>query len=59
MEIFSNLEQGGVKILLFSALRGIYEPFNRHKKIIAFDTFEGFRDIHKKDGTHQMMFKGA
>jgi hypothetical protein len=26
----------------FAALRGIYEPFNRHRKIIGFDTFSGF-----------------
>ena len=32
----------GQNALLFSTLRGIYEPFNRHRKIIAFDTFEGF-----------------
>jgi|MDTC01.1.fsa_nt_gb hypothetical protein len=44
---------------LFIALRGIYEPFNRHKKIVAFDTFDGFPHVHKKDGSHQMMFKGA
>ena len=28
-------------------------------KIIVFDTFDGFPNVHKKDGTHQMMFKGA
>ena len=44
---------------LFSALRGIYEPFNRHKKIIAFDTFTGFPKLHKKDGNHEMMIKNA
>jgi len=30
---------------LFAAFRGMYEPFNRMKKIIAFDTFEGFPDL--------------
>ncbi len=29
----------GQNSILFSALRGIYEPFNRHRKILAFDTF--------------------
>ena len=29
---------------LFQSLRGIYEPFNRHRKIIGFDTFEGFTE---------------
>jgi hypothetical protein len=32
----------GQNMALFSALRGIYEPFNRHRKIVAFDTFAGF-----------------
>jgi hypothetical protein len=33
----------------FSALRGIYDPFNRHRKIVAFDTFTGFPGIDDKD----------
>jgi hypothetical protein len=33
----------GQTLSLLSALRGIFEPFNRHRKIIGFDTFEGFR----------------
>ena len=39
----------------FSALRGIYEPFNRHRKIIGFDTFAGFQKIDVKDGQSDMM----
>src|SRR4051794_524849 len=31
-------------------LRGIYEPFNHSRKIIGFDTFEGFPDVDSKDG---------
>lgn len=42
----------------FAALRGIYEPFNRHRKIIAFDTFTGFPDIKTEDGKSTMMEKG-
>jgi hypothetical protein len=48
----------GQNAALFSALRGIYEPFNRHKKIVAFDTFEGFPEIHEKDGNSSMMKPG-
>lgn len=33
-----------------SALRGILEPFNRHRKIVGFDTFTGFKGISKTDG---------
>ena len=42
----------------FSALRGIYEPFNRHRKIIGFDTFAGFPKIDSKDGNSDMMEVG-
>jgi hypothetical protein len=42
----------------FSALRGIYEPFNRHRKIIGFDTFAGFPKIDSKDGDSDMMEVG-
>ena len=43
---------------VFTCLRGIYEPFNRHKKIYAFDTFEGFKKIHSLDGNSTLMRKG-
>lgn len=39
----------GSNISTFSALRGIYEPFNRIRKIIGFDTFEGFPSLTDKD----------
>ncbi len=48
----------GQNLSLFSAFRGIYEPFNRHRKIVGFDTFEGFPSIHEKDGLSKMMKKG-
>lgn len=40
----------GQTVSLLSALRGIFEPFNRHRKIIGFDTFEGFKGVSKSDG---------
>ncbi|MEO5350065.1 MAG: class I SAM-dependent methyltransferase [Magnetococcus sp. YQC-3] len=41
----------GQTLSLLSALRGIYEPFNRHRKIVGFDTFAGFVGLDKeKDG---------
>jgi len=40
----------GQTLSIMSALRGIFEPFNRHRKIIGFDTFEGFSGIGAKDG---------
>jgi hypothetical protein len=40
----------GQNLALFTALRGIYEPFNRLRKIVAFDTFEGFPSVQTIDG---------
>lgn len=48
----------GQNLSLFSALRGIYEPFNRHRKIIGFDTFKGFPNIDSKDGKSDLMKEG-
>ncbi len=48
----------GQNLALFSALRGIYEPFNRHRQIVGFDTFEGFPDIVTQDGGSDMMYAG-
>jgi hypothetical protein len=40
----------GPTLSLMAALRGIFEPFNRHRKIIGFDTFGGFAGMNEKDG---------
>ncbi|GBF33424.1 DTDP-6-deoxy-L-hexose 3-O-methyltransferase [Desulfocucumis palustris] len=40
----------GQTLSFLLALRGIFEPFNRHRKIIGFDTFEGFKGVSDKDG---------
>lgn len=41
----------GQNLALMTSLRGIYEPYNHNRKIVGFDTFEGFVDIdEEKDG---------
>ncbi|KRE97945.1 crotonobetainyl-CoA--carnitine CoA-transferase [Paenibacillus sp. Soil766] len=40
----------GQNLSLFSSFRGIYEPYNYNRKIIGFDTFDGFPNVHEKDG---------
>jgi len=40
----------GQNLSLFSAFRGMYEPFNYNRKIIGFDTFSGFPSVDGKDG---------
>ena len=53
--IFDFGTRWGQNAAVFSALRGIYEPFNRHRKIVAFDTFDGFPSLNKKDGNSELM----
>lgn len=48
----------GQNLALFSALRGIYDPFNRHRRIVGFDTFAGFPSIRPEDGASNMMRPG-
>ncbi|MCK9542890.1 MAG: hypothetical protein M0R03_12760 [Novosphingobium sp.] len=42
----------GQNLSIFAALRGIYEPFNRMRKIIGFDTFTGFPSLSDNDNTN-------
>ncbi len=36
-----------------------YEPYNYSRKIVGFDTFEGFPSIHEKDGYRKFSKVGA
>lgn len=49
----------GLGITLFQALRGIYEPYNYLRKIVGFDTFEGFRSVDDKDGNSEIVSNGS
>jgi len=49
----------GQNLALFESFRGIYEPFNYNRKIVGFDTFEGFSSIHEKDGKSDIISTGA
>ncbi len=41
----------GHNLALFSSFRGIHEPYNYSRKIIGFDTFEGFPSTAAEDGS--------
>jgi hypothetical protein len=41
----------GQNLALFSSLRGIHEPYNYNRRIIGFDTFEGFPSVMAQDGS--------
>jgi hypothetical protein len=49
----------GQNLSLFTNFRGMYEPFNHNRKIIGFDTFEGFPAIHENDGNAPVAVPGA
>ncbi len=49
----------GQNLALFESFRGIYEPYNYSRKIIGFDTFEGFPSIHNKDENAKIRKVGA
>ncbi|MGV3523532.1 MAG: crotonobetainyl-CoA--carnitine CoA-transferase [Candidatus Sericytochromatia bacterium] len=49
----------GQTLSLLSALRGIFEPFNRHRKIIGFDTFAGFQGVSAEDGDRHRCKEGS
>jgi len=42
----------GQNLALFSAFRGMFEPFNYSRRVIGFDTWEGFPAVDSKDGPH-------
>ncbi|TKG60245.1 MULTISPECIES: TylF/MycF/NovP-related O-methyltransferase [Pseudonocardiaceae] len=41
----------GRHVAALTALRGVYEPYNPHRRIIGFDTFTGFPDVAEIDVT--------
>jgi hypothetical protein len=43
--------QWGATLATLINLRGMYEPFNHSRKIVGFDTFEGFPSVDPLDGT--------
>jgi len=48
----------GPNMAIFHALRTLYEPFNYARRIIGFDTFEGFPSVHQKDGKGHLIGEG-
>jgi hypothetical protein len=49
----------GQNLALFESFRGMYEPYNYNRKIIGFDSFEGFPSVHAKDGQHNIIKMGS
>lgn len=49
----------GQTLSIMTALRGIHEPFNRHRKVIGFDTFAGFAGVTELDSRHSATREGS
>jgi hypothetical protein len=49
----------GQNLSLFQNFRGMYEPFNHTRKIVGFDTFNGFPSVDKKDGSSNVATVGS
>lgn len=49
----------GQNLALYETFRGIYEPFNVNRKIVGFDTFEGFPSVDDKDGGSDLVSVGS
>ncbi|HEX6873181.1 MAG TPA: class I SAM-dependent methyltransferase [Micromonosporaceae bacterium] len=49
----------GRHLSVFLALRTLYEPTNFYRKVIGFDTFEGFLEPAPQDGASDRVFAGS
>jgi len=49
----------GQNLVMFENLRAIYEPFNKTRKIVGFDTFEGYSSFSSKDRPGQVITEGG
>ena len=48
----------GANLVLFENLRAVHEPYNHTRRIIGFDTFEGYPGVTEKDGSGDLAFAG-
>ncbi|MDE2223102.1 MAG: crotonobetainyl-CoA--carnitine CoA-transferase, partial [Candidatus Omnitrophica bacterium] len=48
----------GKNMALYESFRGMYEPYNHIRKIVGFDTFEGFPTVNNKDGKSSVVHVG-
>ncbi len=49
----------GSGVMTWAHLSAIYEPYNYHRKVIGFDTFEGFPEVEDIDGSAEHARPGA
>jgi hypothetical protein len=49
----------GQTLALFESFRGMYEPYNYTRRIVGFDTFEGFPSVSEEDSPSDLVTEGA
>jgi len=49
----------GQNMAIFHSLRGMLEPFNMNRKLVCFDTFEGFLGVEAQDGSYEYAKAGG
>jgi hypothetical protein len=49
----------GANLALFESLRAIHEPYNFNRRIVGFDTFEGYQSITDVDGSDELVKQHA
>lgn len=47
----------GQNLVLWKSMMSLFDPYNITRKIVGFDTFKGFKDVHEKDGNHPIIDK--
>lgn len=48
----------GANLALFESLRAVYEPYNYTRKVVGFDTFEGYASLTDVDGKSDFVNQG-
>lgn len=48
----------GHNLVAFENLRAVYEPYNYTRRVVGFDTFEGYPSIAPEDGVSELAEKG-
>jgi hypothetical protein len=49
----------GANLALFEAHRSVYEPYNWTRKVVGFDTFQGYQSITSQDGDSPYVVEGG
>ena len=49
----------GANLALFESLRAVHEPYNYNRRVVGFDTFDGYPEASSEDGDDPLVHRGA